>query len=206
MIETKSLEFSYDDNFVFKFPNINLKTNENLLILGNSGIGKTTLLHNLAGILRPKSGMIKIFKNEISKFSELKLDKFRGENIGIVFQKPHFVNSLTIGENLELAQFLGQNKKGNIQVILDSLKILDKINKKPKELSQGEKQRASIAIAIINSPKLILADEPTSSLDDGNCKNVINILKEQALKYNAQLVVITHDNRLKKYFKKSIAL
>lgn len=206
MIETKSLEFSYDDNFVFKFPNINLKTNENLLILGNSGIGKTTLLHNLAGILRPKSGMIKIFKNEISKFSELKLDKFRGKNIGIVFQKPHFVNSLTIGENLELAQFLGQNKKGNIQVILDSLKILDKINKKPKELSQGEKQRASIAIAIINSPKLILADEPTSSLDDGNCKNVINILKEQALKYNAQLVVITHDNRLKKYFKKSIAL
>lgn len=206
MIETKSLEFSYDDNFVFKFPNINLKTNENLLILGNSGIGKTTLLHNLAGILRPKSGMIKIFKNEISKFSELKLDKFRGENIGIVFQKPHFVNSLTIGENLELAQFLGQNKKGNVQVILDSLKILDKINKKPKELSQGEKQRASIAIAIINSPKLILADEPTSSLDDGNCKNVINILKEQALKYNAQLVVITHDNRLKKYFKKSIAL
>jgi putative ABC transport system ATP-binding protein len=206
MIETKSLEFSYDDNFVFKFPNINLKTNENLLILGNSGIGKTTLLHNLAGILRPKSGMIKIFKNEISKFSELKLDKFRGENIGIVFQKPHFVNSLTIGENLELAQFLGQNKKGNIQVILDSLKILDKINKKPKELSQGEKQRASIAIAIINSPKLILADEPTSSLDDGNGKNVINILKEQALKYNAQLVVITHDNRLKKYFKKSIAL
>lgn len=206
MIETKSLEFSYDNNFVFKFPNINLKTNENLLILGNSGIGKTTLLHNLAGILRPKSGMIKIFKNEISKFSELKLDKFRGENIGIVFQKPHFVNSLTIGENLELAQFLGQNKKGNIQVILDSLKILDKINKKPKELSQGEKQRASIAIAIINSPKLILADEPTSSLDDGNCKNVINILKEQALKYKAQLVVITHDNRLKKYFKKSIAL
>ena len=206
MIETKSLEYSYDDNFVFKFPNINLKTNENLLILGNSGIGKTTLLHNLAGILRPKSGMIKIFKNEISKFSELKLDKFRGKNIGIVFQKPHFVNSLTIGENLELAQFLGQNKKGNIQVILDSLKILDKINKKPKELSQGEKQRASIAIAIINSPKLILADEPTSSLDDGNCKNVINILKEQALKYNAQLVVITHDNRLKKYFKKSIAL
>ena len=206
MIETKSLEFSYDDNFVFKFPNINLKTNENLLILGNSGIGKTTLLHNLAGILRPKSGMIKIFKNEISKFSELKLDKFRGKNIGVVFQKPHFVNSLTIGENLELAQFLGQNKKGNVQVILDSLKILDKINKKPKELSQGEKQRASIAIAIINSPKLILADEPTSSLDDGNCKNVINILKEQALKYNAQLVVITHDNRLKKYFKKSIAL
>ena len=191
MIVTKSLEFSYDNNFIFKFPNINLKSTENLLILGNSGIGKSTLLHNLAGILRPKSGTINIFNNDISKFSEYELDKFRGENIGIIFQKPHFVNSLTVGENLELAQFLGRNNRGDIKLTLESLKILDKINKKPKELSHGEKQRVSIAIAIINSPKLILADEPTSSLDDSNCANVINILKEQALKYAAQLVVIT---------------
>ncbi len=206
MIETKSLEFSYDNSFVFKFPDIKLKSNENLLVLGNSGIGKSTLLHNLAGILRPKSGSIKIFDQDISKLSELELDNFRGQNIGIIFQRSHFVNSLTVGENLELAQFLGRNKKGNIQETLDSLKILDKVNKKPKELSQGERQRASIALAIINSPKLILADEPTSSLDDTNCSNVIKILKEQALKYQAQLIVITHDSRLKKHFKKSISL
>ena len=206
MIETKSLEFSYDNSFVFKFPDIKLESNENLLVLGNSGIGKSTLLHNLAGILRPKSGSIKIFDQEISKLSELELDKFRGQNIGIIFQRSHFVNSLSVGENLELAQFLGRNKKGNIKETLDNLKILDKINKKPKELSQGERQRASIALAIINSPKLILADEPTSSLDDTNCSNVIKILKEQALKYQAQLIVITHDSRLKKHFKKSISL
>ena len=206
MIETKSLEFSYDNSFVFKFPNIKLKSNENLLVLGNSGIGKSTLLHNLAGILRPKSGSIKIFDQDISKLSELELDKFRGQNIGIIFQRSHFVNSLTVGENLELAQFLGRNKKGNIKETLNNLKILDKVNKKPKELSQGERQRASIALAIINSPKLILADEPTSSLDDTNCSNVIKILKEQALKYQAQLIVITHDSRLKKHFKKSISL
>ena len=206
MIETKSLEFSYDNSFVFKFPDIKLKSNENLLVLGNSGIGKSTLLHNLAGILRPKSGSIKIFDQDISKLSELELDKFRGQNIGIIFQRSHFVNSLTVGENLELAQFLGRNKKGNIKETLNNLKILDKINKKPKKLSQGERQRASIALAIINSPKLILADEPTSSLDDTNCSNVIKILKEQALKYQAQLIVITHDSRLKKHFKKSISL
>ena len=206
MIETKSLEFSYDNSFVFKFPDIKLKSNENLLVLGNSGIGKSTLLHNLAGILRPKSGLIKIFDQDISKLSELELDKFRGQNIGIIFQRSHFVNSLSVGENLELAKFLGRNKKGNIKETLDNLKILDKINKKPKELSQGERQRASIALAIINSPKLILADEPTSSLDDTNCSNVIKILKEQALKYQAQLIVITHDSRLKKHFKKSISL
>ena len=206
MIETKSLEFSYDNSFVFKFPDIKLNSNENLLVLGNSGIGKSTLLHNLAGILRPKSGLIKIFDQDISKLSELELDKFRGQNIGIIFQRSHFVNSLSVGENLELAQFLGRNKKGNIKETLNNLKILDKINKKPKELSQGERQRASIALAIINSPKLILADEPTSSLDDTNCSNVIKILKEQALKYQAQLIVITHDSRLKKHFKKSISL
>ena len=206
MIETKSLEFSYDNSFIFKFPNIKLKSNENLLVLGNSGIGKSTLLHNLAGILRPKSGSIKIFDQDISKLSELELDNFRGQNIGIIFQRSHFVNSLTVGENLELAQFLGRNKKGNIKETLNNLKILDKVNKKPKELSQGERQRASIALAIINSPKLILADEPTSSLDDTNCSNVIKILKEQALKYQAQLIVITHDSRLKKHFKKSISL
>ena len=194
MIETKSLKFSYDGKFVFEFPNIKLKKGENLLILGSSGIGKSTLLHNLAGILTPQSGSIKIFGNDISKFSEIEIDKFRGENIGIIFQRPHFVNSLTVKENLRLAQFLGKNLEGDIKETLRSLKILDKIDKKPNDLSQGEKQRVSIAIAIINSPKLILADEPTSSLDDSNCSNVINILKEQASKKNAQLIVITHDS------------
>lgn len=206
MIETKSLKFSYDGKFVFEFPNIKLKNGENLLILGNSGIGKSTLLHNLAGILTPQSGSIKIFGNDISKFSEIEIDKFRGENIGIIFQRPHFVNSLTVKENLQLAKYLGKNLEGDIKETLRSLKILDKIDKKPNDLSQGEKQRVSIAIAIINSPKLILADEPTSSLDDSNCSNVINILKEQASKKNAQLIVITHDSRLKKHFKTSLKL
>lgn len=206
MIETKSLKFSYDGKFVFEFPNIKLKNGENLLILGNSGIGKSTLLHNLAGILTPQSGSIKIFGNDISKFSEIEIDKFRGENIGIIFQRPHFVNSLTVKENLQLAQFLGKSLEGDIKETLRSLKILDKMDKKPNDLSQGEKQRVSIAIAIINSPKLILADEPTSSLDDSNCNNVINILKEQASKNNAQLIVITHDSRLKKHFKTSLKL
>ena len=206
MIETKSLKFSYDGKFVFEFPNIKLKNGENLLILGNSGIGKSTLLHNLAGILTPQSGSIKIFGNDISKFSEIEIDKFRGENIGIIFQRPHFVNSLTVKENLQLAKYLGKNLEGDIKETLRSLKILDKIDKKPNDLSQGEKQRVSIAIAIINSPKLILADEPTSSLDDSNCNNVVNILKEQASKKNAQLIVITHDSRLKKHFKTSVQL
>tara|TARA_B000000475_G_scaffold262107_1_gene247360 strand:+ start:155 stop:778 length:624 start_codon:yes stop_codon:yes gene_type:complete len=207
MIRTKGLNFNYNDQASFSFPDINLGKDENLLIIGSSGIGKTTLLHLLAGLLESDSGSINIYGQDISKLTQHQIDKFRGQNIGIVFQKPHFVNSLTVKENLQLAQYLGNKVDQNrIVDILSSLGILEKENKKPKKLSQGEKQRASIAMAIVNSPKLILADEPTSSLDDENCDKVIKLLKKQASEFNAQLIVITHDNRLKKHFKKSIKL
>ena len=207
MIRTKGLNFKYNDQASFSFPDINLGKDENLLIIGSSGIGKTTLLHLLAGLLESNSGSINLYGQDISKLTQHQIDKFRGQNIGIVFQKPHFVNSLTVKENLQLAQYLGNKKDQNrIVDILSSLDILDKENKKPKKLSQGEKQRASIAMAIVNSPKLILADEPTSSLDDENCDRVIKLLKKQASEFKAQLIVITHDNRLKKHFKKSIKL
>jgi putative ABC transport system ATP-binding protein len=207
MVRTKGLNFKYNDQASFSFPDINLGKDENLLIIGSSGIGKTTLLHLLAGLLESNSGSINLYGQDISKLTQHQIDKFRGQNIGIVFQKPHFVNSLTVKENLQLAQYLGNKKDQNrIIDILSSLDILNKENKRPKKLSQGEKQRASIAMAIVNSPKLILADEPTSSLDDENCDRVIKLLKKQASEFKAQLIVITHDNRLKKHFKKSIKL
>ena len=207
MIKTESLKFSYDGKKYFDFPDINLDSGENLLIIGNSGIGKTTLLHLLAGILKPESGSINISGTDISKFSDTELDKFRGDNIGIVFQKPHFIYSLTINENLKLAQYLSPGKtSGDAEKILESLNINDKYQQKPNQLSEGEKQRVSIALALINSPNLILADEPTSSLDDFNCDNVIKLLKKQAKDHKAQLIVITHDARLKKHFKNNLNL
>jgi len=207
MIKTESLKFSYDGKKYFDFPDINLGSGEDLLIIGNSGIGKTTLLHLLAGILKPESGSINISGTDISKFSDTELDKFRGDNIGIVFQKPHFISSLTINENLKLAKYLSPSKtSGDAKKILESLDIKDKYQQKPNQLSEGEKQRASIALALINSPSLILADEPTSSLDDFNCDNVIKLLKTQAKDHKAQLIVITHDARLKKHFKNNLNL
>ena len=175
MIKTKGVEFNYDNQVFFKFQDINLKSSENLLIIGSSGIGKTTLLHLLAGLLESSSGSIKLFEKELSDLSSHQLDKFRKNNIGIVFQRPHFVNSLTVKENLQLAQYIANKKDNNrIENILKNLNIFDKSDKKTNQLSQGEKQRASIALAIVNSPKLILADEPTSSLDDINCDNNCN--------------------------------
>ena len=207
MLKTKEVEFNYDNQMFFKFQNIDLNSNENLLIIGDSGVGKTTLMHLLAGLLKSNSGSIKLFDKELNQMSSYQLDSFRKNNIGIVFQRPHFVNSLTVKENLQLAQYIAnKNDNTRIESILKNLNIFDKSNKKTNQLSQGEKQRVSIALAIVNSPKLILADEPTSSLDDNNCSKVINLLKKQATDFGAQLIVITHDSRLKKHFKKSIEL
>ena len=207
MLKTKELEFNYENQMFFKFQNIDLKSNENLLIIGDSGVGKTTLMHLLAGLLKSNSGSIKLFDKELNLMSPSQLDSFRKNNIGIVFQRPHFVNSLTVKENLQLAQYIASKKDNNrIEDILKNLNIFNKSNKKTNQLSQGEKQRASIALAIVNSPKLILADEPTSSLDDNNCAKVIELLKKQATDFGAQLIVITHDSRLKKHFKNTIEL
>tara|TARA_B100001778_G_C18440481_1_gene562082 strand:- start:248 stop:868 length:621 start_codon:yes stop_codon:yes gene_type:complete len=206
MLETKNLRFKYDNNLELNFPDIKT-SKENLLILGASGVGKTTFLHLLSGLLKPMNGEIDLLGTKISNLKMSEMDRFRGKNIGIVFQKPHFINSLTVKENLQLAQYISKKSdKNRIQSLLESLGIEDKANKKTQNLSQGEKQRVSIALAIVNSPKLILADEPTSSLDDLNCDKVINILKNQASKYKAKLIIITHDYRLKKHFKNTLSL
>lgn len=206
MLETKNLRFKYDDDSELSFPDIKT-SKENLLILGASGVGKTTFLHLLSGLLKPLEGEIDLIGTSISKLTMSEMDRFRGKNIGIVFQKPHFINSLTVKENLQLAQYISKKiDKTRISSLLDSLGIEDKANKKTLNLSQGEKQRVAIALAIVNQPKLILADEPTSSLDDLNCDKVINLLKNQAAKYKAKLIIITHDYRLKKHFKNTLSL
>ena len=206
MLETKNLRFKYDNDSELSFPDIKT-SKENLLILGASGVGKTTFLHLLSGLLKPLEGEIDLIGTPISKLTMSEMDRFRGKNIGIVFQKPHFINSLTVKENLQLAQYISKKiDKTRINSLLESLGIEDKANKKTLNLSQGEKQRVAIALAIVNSPKLILADEPTSSLDDLNCDKVISLLKDQAAKYKAKLIIITHDYRLKKHFKNTLSL
>ncbi len=206
MLETKNLRFKYDDDSELSFPDIKT-SKENLLILGASGVGKTTFLHLLSGLLKPLESEIDLIGTTISKLTMTEMDRFRGKNIGIVFQKPHFINSLTVKENLQLAQYISKKiDKTRINSLLESLGIEDKANKKTLNLSQGEKQRVAIALAIVNSPKLILADEPTSSLDDLNCDKVINLLKDQAARYKAKLIIITHDYRLKKHFKNTLSL
>lgn len=209
MIQTDSLTFNYKKKEQkFSFPNIHLKEQENLLILGKSGIGKTTLLHLLAGLLTPISGNIIIDGVDFESLSNNELDKFRGQNIGLVFQKNHTVQSLSVFENLQARLFFSKRKpnNGKIDELLEQLGINNCKNNKVSELSQGQLQRLGIALSVIHNPKIILADEPTSSLDDDNCRIVIELLIKQAKQTNANLIVITHDQRIKSFFQNSITL
>ena len=208
MLQTKNLKFSYDGKTFLNFPDIKCQRGEQWLLLGQSGSGKTTLLHLLGGLRKSKQGEILINGKNTNQLSATALDKFRGKNIGIVFQKPYFVRALTVEENLMLAQQLaGQDvNKEYIYKLLNQLNVGHKFKSKTDNLSEGEKQRVSIARALVNRPSVILADEPTSALDDKNCQEVIELLEQQAKEANATLLIVTHDGRLKDLVKNQIQL
>ena len=207
MLTTSSIEFSYQGGQPFSFPDIQLNRNEELLIIGESGSGKTTVLNIIAGLLKPKSGKVIIDKEDIYALNGEALDKFRGRNIGIIFQKPHILSALTVLENLQVANYFANiSDNGIIEASLQELGIAHKKDATVNTLSQGEAQRVSIARALVNHPKLILADEPTSSLDDKNADGVIQLLKQQSKKLNAALVVVTHDQRVKDHIQQHITV
>ena len=202
MISTSGITFSYSKHQLFHMPDLYCEAGNTILITGDSGKGKTTYLHILAGLLKPKTGEILIDKTNMVTLSESKSDKFRGKNIGLVLQKSHFVASLTVLENLEMASWLATGKKNTARAkeLLAKLDIANQANKLPSQLSIGQQQRVSIARALMNDPKVLLADEPTSSLDDKNAEKVIQLLTDLSKEYKAALVIVTHDARIKERF------
>lgn len=208
MLQTSDLQYAYDGDTRLKFPDIHCKKGEHWLLLGQSGSGKTTLLHLLGGLLTAKNGSVKVADTDLSKLTSSALDKFRGRHIGIIFQKAHFVKSLTVEENLMLAQQLAGVKinRERIAELLNHLNVGHKLKSRPNRLSQGEQQRVAIARALVNKPTVVLADEPTSALDDVNCDEVIKLIEREANEVGATLLVVTHDGRLKEKFEKQIIL
>ena len=204
MIKVKQLSYKYPEGSSIQFPDFEVNAGESLLILGESGCGKTTLLHLLAGLLRPTSGEIWINDKPISQMNNSEMDQFRGEHIGLVYQKNYFIASLSVLDNLIISPYSINENRAN--TIAKRLGIFDTLNRYPNQLSVGQQQRVSIGRAVMNAPQLLLADEPTSALDYSNCRNVINLLLEEARDNNAALVIVTHDDRLKEEVHNSIEL
>ena len=208
MIKVKNLSYSYNKDKKNIFQDFTIKTSEHWLLLGESGCGKTTLLHLLGGLLASQQGTIEVNGTDITPLSESQLDHFRGKNYGFVFQRNHLISALTVEENLLMAPFLAELKqdKERVSNMLEQLGLSKKRNSRIKELSQGQAQRVAIARAILNRPSVILADEPTSALDDKNCDNVISLLIELANQNRSTLLIATHDQRLKSRFSNQLIL
>ncbi|MFD0998926.1 ABC transporter ATP-binding protein [Ohtaekwangia kribbensis] len=199
MISVQNLSFQYAAGNAIQFPDFTVTRGEHCLLLGESGSGKTTLLHLLGGLLRHYSGSLKIEDTELAQLSEASLDRFRGQNIGFIFQRNHLINALTVEKNLMMAPYLAGLKieSERITEVLSGLGLAEKRKSRVTQLSHGQAQRVAIARAVLNKPSIIFADEPTSALDDKNCERVIHLLMDVANQHQSTLLVATHDQRLK---------
>lgn len=208
MLQTNQLQFAYPSGPLFTFPNVTVSLQEVLLVLGKSGSGKTTLLHLLAGLMKPTNGTVTVDNTTLTALGHSALDAFRGKHIGLVFQQPLFIRSVSVMHNLQLARTLAglPADADRAMLLLSELGIADKATQLPQSLSIGERQRASIARALMAAPSLVLADEPTSALDDTNCQRVAELLHTTATRHNAALVIVTHDRRLKERFANTVEL
>jgi putative ABC transport system ATP-binding protein len=187
----KGVRHRYGAREVLRLERFDAAQGEKWLVLGPSGSGKSTLLHILAGLLRPTSGTVEVARP-----------------IGIVPQKLHLIASLNVRQNLLLAQYLAGAKQEPARAaqVLSGVGLADRTGAHPHELSHGQEQRVAVARAVMNRPKLLIADEPTSNLDDAHCAAALDLLETQAAECGATLVVATHDARAKPRFEHRLEL
>lgn len=199
MLTTSLLTFTYDHKRIFNYPEIKCERGEQLLIYGRSGSGKSTLLHLLAGLIQPDHGHIFIDDVDITQLRHGTLDQYRGQKIGFIPQRFHLIPSLNVKDNIEAACYFAGKKceKHRLKNIAETLEIDHLLDRTPTSLSLGEQQRVCIARAIVNAPAVLLADEPTSSLDDNNTENVMQLLDRACKVDDSTLIVVTHDDRIK---------
>lgn len=180
--------------------NLNILEGEFVAIVGASGSGKSTLLHLLGGLDKPSQGKVIIDGQDINKLSDSRLSKFRNQVIGFIFQSFYLQPFLTLRQNIEVASMPARiNKKDRRQKIDDlarQVDLYDRLKHRPRELSGGQTQRAAIIRALLNNPKVILADEPTGNLDSKNSQDVIRLFKDICSQYKTTVVIVTHDQEI----------
>jgi putative ABC transport system ATP-binding protein len=181
----KDVRHRYGGRTVLQLERFEAAQGEKWLVLGPSGSGKSTLLHILSGLLKPSEGTVSVARP-----------------IGIVPQKLHLIASLSVEENLLLAQYLAgaRQEPARVVQVLAGVGLAERAQARPHQLSHGQAQRVAVARAVMNRPQLLVADEPTSNLDDAHCAATLGLLESQAAECGATLVVATHDARAKERF------
>lgn len=213
-IEISNLQFQYPKNLTptLSIEKLQINKGEKVFIYGSSGLGKSTLLNLISGVLVAKNGSVRVLDYEMASLSALKRDQLRGEHIGYIFQIFNLLPYLSIKENIQLPCLINKNrnakKNASIQAdeLIASLGLSAYSSMNVSELSIGQQQRVAAARALIGSPSIIIADEPTSSLDEKNTTDFMNLLINEWEKNKFTLVFVSHDLNLAKYFDRSISL
>lgn len=208
MLGLKNVRKRYGAGEVLALERFEAAQGEHWLVLGPSGSGKTTLLHLIAGLLAPSEGEIEVAGQRLAGLAGAALDRWRGRTVGIVPQKLHLVPSLTVMQNLSLAPYLAglPEEPARATRLLAELGLADRAGARPHQLSHGQAQRVAVARAVMNRPKVLLADEPTSNLDDAACEATLELLQAQARACGATLLVATHDRRAHRRFERVLEL
>jgi putative ABC transport system ATP-binding protein len=201
MIQASNISHFYGSEQVLFDLTFEVQSGEFLFLSGESGSGKSTLLSILSTLLKPSNGALLLDGKAVGSMKDM--DSFRQSKIGFVFQFHYLINYLSVYENIALAAM--DDKKENINKILDELGILELSSRYPNEISGGQRQRVAVARALVNEPKIIFADEPTGSLDSKNSTIVYELLQD-AQKKGTTVVVASHDMQIQNYATKIIRL
>ena len=207
---TKIFDDSGQPTTAVREVSLEARRGEMVLLLGPSGSGKTTLLTLIAGLTRPTSGSISLFGKNVEEYSANELQSLRAERIGFVFQTFLLIDSLTATENIEIVLRFNRKRRAEraakTRALLGELGIEHLARRFPRAMSQGEKQRVAIARAIANDAELLIADEPTGSLETRQAIDIIALLHGQAKRRNATVIVASHDLRLKEFADRTLRL
>lgn len=197
-LQISDLRFGYDARPVVDLPALSVSAGRSCALIGPSGCGKSTLLHLVAGLLRPQAGRVVVAGQDLTALGDAELDRFRGRHLGIVLQRLHLLSALSVIDNLLLAQRLARVPcdASAVRRSLAELGVEDLAASRPARLSRGQAQRVAIARALVHAPALLLADEPTSSLDDANAARVLELLVQRTRAHGTALLLVTHDRRV----------
>ena len=198
MIQTAQLAYRYAGGATLHFPDVDVPQGGVLLLKGPSGSGKSTWLALAAGLLRASSGQITVAGQDLNALKNIATDAWRARAIGFLPQKLHLSEALTVSGNLAMAQWAAgvPDDAAAIDRVLDTLDLADLRHRKPGQLSGGQAQRVALARAVLLQPQVILADEPTASLDDAAAQAALQLLRMSAQRCHATLVIATHDARV----------